>query len=33
MTPIDRDRLRAFVAFAWQRLREDRLLETAGALA
>ena len=33
MKPIDRDRLRAFVAFAWQRLREDRLLETAGALA
>ncbi len=29
----DRDRLRAFALFAWQRLREDRLLETAAALA
>ena len=33
MKPIDRERVRAFIAFAWQRLREDRLLETAGALS
>lgn len=33
MKPIDRERVRAFFAFAWQRLREDRLLETAGALS
>ncbi len=33
MKPIDRERVRAFIAFAWQRLRDDRLLETAGALS
>ena len=33
MKPIDRERVRAFIAFAWQRLCEDRLLETAGALS
>lgn len=33
MKPFDRDRVRAFTVFAWKRLREDRLLETAGALS
>ncbi len=33
MKRMDREQLRAFAVFAGQRLREDRLLETAGALA
>ena len=33
MKPLDRERVRAFIVFAWQRLREDRLLETAGTLS